>query len=170
MVGAPAHAWELDPSGFDNVWALRQSGRLPSDAVWFCSPEPKAVTTAQLLTEGEVGIVENLREHVRDTAEWIEDFQAVVRRAFAQPHLSAFPGWEPLTACRERIRLAVSGILDVHAGEDLVLVGHGTAWTLLAAALTGSEPDLDRWADLRMPDVIVVPLPAGGAPSVMLGA
>lgn len=38
----------------------------------------------------------------------------------------------------------------------MVLVGHGTAWTLLVAELTGSPADLARWDTLAMPDVIVV--------------
>jgi hypothetical protein len=37
-----------------------------------------------------------------------------------------------------------------------VLVGHGTAWTLVAADLTGQPPDLERWTSLAMPDVIPV--------------
>lgn len=152
--GVPADAWDLDPAGFDEVWALR--GRLPTDATWYSSPEPKAVATAQLLTEGEVGIVEGLREHVRDSTEWIEDFPAVVRRAFAEPDLTAHPGWEPLSACRDRVLRSAGGILEAHAGEDVVMVGHGTAWTLLAAEVTGQSPDLDRWSTLKMPDVIVV--------------
>ena len=152
--GVPADAWDLDPAGFDEVWALR--GRLPTDATWYSSPEPKAVATAQLLTEGEVGIVEGLREHVRDSTEWIEDFPAVVRRAFAESDLTAHPGWEPLSACRDRVLRSAGGILEAHAGEDVVMVGHGTAWTLLAAEVTGQAPDLDRWATLQMPDVIVV--------------
>jgi broad specificity phosphatase PhoE len=48
------------------------------------------------------------------------------------------------------------GLVDEHAGEDLVLVGHGTAWILLAGELTGTPPDLERWTSLRMPDVIEV--------------
>ncbi|MDO9496805.1 MAG: histidine phosphatase family protein [Nocardioides sp.] len=152
-----AAEWELDPAGFDDVWALRESGRLPREAVWFCSPEPKAVGTAQLLTEREVGIVDDLGEHERLSSDWIEGFEAVVRRAFAHPDLSAYPGWEPLTACRDRAVPAVRRILDVHSREDVVLVGHGTAWTLVVAELTASAPDLDRWASLAMPDVIVVP-------------
>jgi broad specificity phosphatase PhoE len=151
--------WELDPAGFDDVWALRESGRLPQRAAWFSSPEPKATATAQLLTEGDVGIVDDLREHERRTTEWLEDdraFSAVVRRAFAEPDLSAHPGWEPLSACRGRVVPAVRRIVDVHAGEDVVLVGHGTAWTVTVAELTGAAPDLDRWAALKMPDVLVV--------------
>ena len=28
----PAAEWELDPAGYDDVWALRASGRLPAAA------------------------------------------------------------------------------------------------------------------------------------------
>ncbi|WP_457208603.1 histidine phosphatase family protein [Nocardioides sp. P5_C9_2] len=152
----PASAWDLDPAGFDDIWALRESGRLPARAAWFCSPEPKAQQTAQLLTDGGVGIVEELREHER-AAGWLDDFPDRVRAAFADPSTPAAPGWEPLDACRERLVPAVRRILDVHGDDDVVLVGHGTAWTALVATLTGREPDLTRWASLGMPDVIELP-------------
>ena len=152
----PAHEWELDPDGYDAIWALRTSGRLPEQAVWFSSPEPKALATAELLTDGEVGVLDGLREQVRDSTDWIEDFEAVVGRCFAEPQLSAHPGWEPLSACRERVVRAADGVLSACAGADVVLVGHGTAWTVLAAALTGHEPDLEGWRALAMPDLIVV--------------
>ncbi len=152
----PAHAWALDPAAYDEVWALRESGRLPARAAWFSSPEPKALATAELLTDGDVGVVDGLREHVRDSTEWIEDFDDAVRRAFAVPDAVAVPGWEPLAACRERVLRAVDGILSAYGHDDVVLVGHGTAWTVLAAALTDTEPDLDRWHALQMPDLVVV--------------
>jgi len=151
----PAADWELDPAGFDEVWALRESARLPVDAAWFCSPEPKAIQTAQLLTEGEVGIVGGLREHVRAST-WIDDFGAVVRRAFEEPDVPAYDGWEPLATCRDRVGTTVRALLADHPDTDLVLVGHGTAWTALVADLTSSPPDLERWASLAMPDVMVV--------------
>ena len=152
----PASAWELDPARFDDVWALRESGRLPAGAAWFCSPETKAQQTAQLLTDGDVGIVEELREQER-AAGWFDDFADRVRAAFADPARPAAPGWEPLAATRDRLLPAVRRILDVHGDDDVVLVGHGTAWTLLVAELTGHEPDLVRWASLGMPDVLEVP-------------
>jgi broad specificity phosphatase PhoE len=155
--GEPAHRWDVDPAGYDDVWALRS--RLPARAAWFCSPEPKTMTTAQLLTDGEVGVVDDLREHVRESTDWIEDFPAVVRRAFARPDVPAYDGWEPLSACRGRVVAAARRILAVHGDDDVVMVGHGTAWTLLVADLTGDEPDLDRWESLGMPDVIEVPAP-----------
>jgi len=153
VVGDPAATWELDPATYDDVWALRS--RLPARATWFASPEPKAVQTAQLLTEGDVGVVDDLREHQR-SGEWVEDFAGAVRRAFERPDLPAVEGWEPLRDCRERVVSAVRRVRDVHAGEDVVLVGHGTAWTLAVADLTGRPPDLARWAALGMPDLIVV--------------
>jgi broad specificity phosphatase PhoE len=154
---SPASSWDLDPAGFDDVWALRESARLPAGAAWFCSPEPKAQQTAQLLTDGDVGIVDELREHER-AAGWHDDFADRVRAAFADPATPAAAGWEPLDATRARLVPAVRRILDVHGDDDVVLVGHGTAWTLLVADLTGREPDLARWTSLGMPDVIEVPL------------
>ena len=156
----PAAEWELDTAGFDDIWSLRESGRLPHRAAWFCSPEPKAQQTAQLLTDGAVGIIEELREHERAVTPWVEDrdeWHAVITRVFTHPAESALPGWEPLDVTRERLLPAVRRILDAHGDEDVVLVGHGTAWTLLVAELSGAEPDLARWRSLAMPDVVTVP-------------
>lgn len=149
----PASTWDLDPAAYDDVWALRD--RLPAAAAWCSSPEPKALATAELLTDGEIGVLDDLREHERE-AGWLEDFPGVVERAFADPTVPAAPGWEPLEDCRARVVPAVRRLLEVHAGEDLVLVGHGTAWTLVLADLTGHPPDLARWRALRMPDVWTV--------------
>ncbi len=151
--GVPAAQWDLDPASYDDVWALRASGRLPTRAAWFSSPEPKAIETAGLLTDGEVGVLPDLREHER-SGEWVDDFPAAVRRAFAEPDLPSVEGWEPLSACRDRVTRAVRRVLEVHGSDDVVLVGHGTAWTLVVADLTDRPPDLDGWQALAMPDVI----------------
>lgn len=150
--GRPAHEWPLDPSYADDVRALR--GRLPAGAVWFSSPEPKALGTAHLLTDRPVEVVPDLREHERDTSEWVEDFESALRRAFAEPDRPAQAGWATITDTRRRIVSAVAGVLDRHPDRDVVLVGHGTAWTLVRAQLLGEEPDLAWWAGLAMPDVV----------------
>jgi broad specificity phosphatase PhoE len=151
--GVPAADWDLDPEAYDDVWALRSSGRLPTRAAWFSSPEPKAIQTAQILTDADVGVLPDLREHER-TAEWVEDFRAAVRTAFARPAEPAVDGWEPLDVCRRRVTAAVRQVVDVHGAQDVVLVGHGTAWAVLVADLTGAPPDLARWEALAMPDLI----------------
>ncbi|MGZ4495673.1 MAG: histidine phosphatase family protein, partial [Nocardioides sp.] len=112
-----------------------------------------------------VTVVDDLREHERESTEWCDDFAGAVRRAFARPERAAAVGWEPLAALRDRLVPAVRRILDAVPPEDgLVLAGHGTAWTLLVAELTGNAPDLDAWQRLAMPDVLVVDLgrPTGG--------
>lgn len=155
----PPHEWGLDPAGHQAVDALRDSGRLPGGAAWYSSPEPKALETARGLTDAEISVEPALREHERHGTHWFDDradFHAAVRRAFERPEEPAVEGWEPLSATRERLVPAVRRILADHAGTDVVLVGHGTAWTLLVAELTGRAPDLEAWARLRMPDLWVV--------------
>ncbi|WP_275001470.1 histidine phosphatase family protein [Promicromonospora iranensis] len=151
----PASEWALDPAHEDDVVRFGAAGRLPEDAAWFTSPEPKAARTAELLAGRPVDVVHELREHER-AAGRVEDFPAVVAQAFARPDDVVRDGWEPLTRTRARVSAAVRRILAEQPGRDVVLVGHGTAWTVLVAELTGAEPDLDRWRGLRMPDVIVV--------------
>jgi broad specificity phosphatase PhoE len=144
--------WLLDPEHFDDVWTLRDS--LPTEAVWFSSPEVKAQQTAQLLTDDPVGIVNGLREQVRSG--WLDDIRSVVDRAFANPSVPALDGWETLDACRVRVATTVAGIRAAHPDPDLVLVGHGTAWTVLVAEITGTEPDLDALRAMAFPDLIVL--------------
>jgi broad specificity phosphatase PhoE len=148
----PAHEWPLDPAYADDVRALRP--RLPEHAAWYSSPEPKAIATARLLTDEPVEVVADLREHERHSNDWIGDFEGVVRRAFDRPDVPAYDGWEPLADTRRRVVRAVGSILDVNPSRDVVLVGHGTAWTLLRAEITGTPPDLDAWARLALPDVV----------------
>lgn len=111
----PASARELDPTGFDDVWTLRD--RLPQGAAWFTGPEPVSVATCQLLTEGEVGILAGLRE--------------------------PDPGEHP-DAVRERVAGTVGAVLAEEAGRDVVLVGHRQAWVVVAgdAAARLGTPDL----------------------------
>ena len=160
MRGLPPERWGLDPAGFPDIEALRRSLRVRDDAVWFSSPEEKALDTARRLTDGPVTVADDLSEHRRG-ARWFdspEEFRAAVRRAFERPDESAVPEWEPLSRTADRVVGAVRRLLDAH-DSDLVLVGHGTAWTVLAAAFSGGPPDLDAWERLAMPDVWVLDTP-----------
>lgn len=157
----PAAQWELDPAGFDDVWALRAQveRRVPRDAVWCCSPEPKAQQTAQLLTDTPVAVLPGLGEQRRD-ATWWPDFPARVAAAFARPELAAGPGWEPLLDCQQRLLGTVAAArADLAEGgrRPLVLVGHGTALCALEAGLRGLPLDdpavIGRWRGLGLPDL-----------------
>jgi len=163
--GAAPHTWQLHPAGLADIETLRDSGRLPADARWFSSPEPKALDTARGLTRSDITVVHDLREHEREVTHWFDhadEFADTVRRAFDRPDERAVPEWEPLASTRDRLLPAVRRILTDHPDEEVVLVGHGTAWTLLVAELTRARPDLEAWAALRMPDLWEVGQPVGG--------
>lgn len=158
----PAHRWGLDGAGLPAISELRTSGRIPCGARWFSSPEPKALATAMRLTDSEVVVVDGLREHERGVTPWFADQQEwaeLVSDVFTHADVAAYPGWEPLTVTRDRVVPAVRRILADHPTGEIVLVGHGTAWTVVKAELTGDAPDLDAWAALRMPDLWVVDVP-----------
>lgn len=151
----PAAQWSLDPAHHDDVLRLRRSGRLPDGALWFSSTEPKAVQTARLLTDTTVPALPDLCE-VRRPGRWVDDFEAAVLRGFADPDTAPLPGWESCRAATSRLTRCLNDLRTAEPGRDLVLVGHGTAWILLAATVSGTEPDVRRWQRLAMPDLIVV--------------
>jgi broad specificity phosphatase PhoE len=101
-----------------------------------------------------VGLVDGLREMTRPAHAWLDtaDWVALVRRSVAEPDTPAAPGWETASATTGRVLGAVRRIRGSCPTEEIVLVGHGTAWTLLVAALTGQPPDLEAWERLRLPD------------------
>ncbi len=156
--GVVAARWELSPDALPALRRLRRSGVLPLRAAWFSSPEPKAVATAETLWTGPITLVDALREAVRP-ATWYEDdaeFKAVVRRSVLRPHIPVADGWEPAARTQARVLEATRTILAESASDEVVLVGHGTAWTLLVSSLTGEAPDLPAWSGMRLPDVAVL--------------
>lgn len=156
--GQPAADWGLDPDGLPGLLTLRDSGVLPGDAAWFSSPEPKAVATARFLHPGRLTVVPGLEEQHRGSR-WFDDeaaFAAAVERAFTDPRHGAAPGWEPLAVTHERIVSTVGRLLADHPDVEVVVVGHGTAFTVLVSALTGSAPDLHFWRKLPMPGLWTV--------------
>lgn len=151
-VSEPAASWTLDKAGWPDIVKLAR--RLPSGALFFSSPEPKAVETAKLLTREPVEVVDDLRQQERLVPGWIDDMVGTVVRAFLRPDVSAYDGWEPIAMTRKRVAGAVRSILRLHPFGDVVLVGHATVWTLIVAELTAAEPDPELWAAIGMPDVI----------------
>lgn len=151
-----AATWPLDLATSADVRRLRAD--LPRTARFFTSPEPKARLTAALLTDGQVEVVPDLAEQVRLHAEWIEDIDAVRRRALLEPDRPAHEGWEPANRTRQRMRRALEAILAEHPDDDVVVITHGTGIALMAAELTDTPVDVDLPARLALPDVVVVEL------------
>jgi broad specificity phosphatase PhoE len=147
-----AHLWHLtaDPG----VAALAASRVLPSRSLWFTSPEPKAVETAALLGAREARVVPDLREADRAGC-WIDDqqeFRATISGYLRDDRTPAGPMWEPRDDVAKRLVTAARFIRAQAGRRNIVLVGHGTAFTLLVAELAGREPDVDGWIGLGLPD------------------
>jgi broad specificity phosphatase PhoE len=163
----PASGWALHPEAAAGFAELRASGALPGEAQarWFSSPEPKALGTARALTDTAIGPVDGLREMVRPAEPWrgAEEWRRIVRRSMEELDRPALPGWETGRATTERVVAAVGSIRECCPDDDLVLVGHGTAWTLLVSALTGRALDFDAWLRLRTPDHCVLELGDGAS-------
>lgn len=150
---APPWEWVLAPAAAMPVMLLRRSGVLPLDAVWVSSPEPKAASTARLLTEAVVRHDDDLREAFRDGRFLgAEIFQHRVLASFADLDSPAADRWEPLRDTRARMLRATQRAIAGAAGRNVVLVGHGTALTLLVSALTDCPPDVVAWQRMLMPD------------------
>jgi broad specificity phosphatase PhoE len=160
----PAHDWPLNDSARSGIEELRDSGALPVGAQWFSSPEPKALETARLLYSGEAQVVDDLREAERSPV-WFDvtsEFESTVARAFAKPDLVVVPGWEPLARTRSRVTRAARALLAAAApASDVVMIGHGTAWTLLIAELTATEVDVASWRSILMPDQCAIDVDCG---------
>jgi broad specificity phosphatase PhoE len=155
-----AHEWTLSPDAQQGLVALRHSGVLPAGAVWFSSPEPKAMETARFLSDGVIVIRDGFREQVRSARSLSGgDLRSAVRRAFEDPHQAALPGWEPLGRTRRRVTSAARPLIESLAPTaQVVATGHGTAWTILVSELTDSPPDLEAWEQMLMPDHCAIDL------------
>ena len=155
----PANEWPLADASDPGLTQLREAQVLPVSARWVSSPEPKAHGTATLLRGTGVDVCADLVEQKRGDR-WLDDqarFVDTVRRAVLSPTVPAEAGWEPVAVTSQRVVGAVRTLVQTTVG-DLVLVGHGTAWTLLVAELTGADPDLAAWRGMRMPDVCILDL------------
>lgn len=101
--GTPPANWVLDLEHQRDVAELAARAPWPDDAMWFTSPEPKAARTASLLAGQSVDVVDDLREHDRGVGGWVDDFQAAMAEAFAQPGSAVRDGWETLSETRRRV-------------------------------------------------------------------
>lgn len=151
-----ASTWELAPGQEEQLKTI--AAQLPDGARYFSSPEPKALATARMLTPEPVEVVADLREHERGAA-WIDDYEGTVMRALLRPIESAHEGWDTCFRTQQRVVAATQRLLDRLPGKDLVLVGHGIAWTLLIADFTETDADPESWAALGMPDLVVLQPP-----------
>jgi broad specificity phosphatase PhoE len=114
------------------------------------SDEPKAWQTLE--GAGEVTRDARFGEVQREGDSW--DGSRELHRAYVDG--AEHPGWEPRLEVAARFEAAVENHVARAAGRPLVVASHGMVMT---ARIGLAAPGL-FWADLRLPDVIVVDLAA----------
>jgi broad specificity phosphatase PhoE len=155
----PAETWPLSDLGLQQAQKLAE---LPfwQDVHLICSSvEPKALQTAQIVAERHDLPVEpsfDLREWRRPGVLVSKDeYQATVRRAFANPAASV-NGWEPTGEAQTRIMVAIERLLMLHEGQTLAVASHSVVLTLYLAHLTDTLPDMELWHSIPFASAIQV--------------
>ncbi len=151
----PSPGWYFGSGSADEtdeqaaVAPLLESGVLPAQARWFSSPDADEIPLHGI----EVEEVEGLRDAHRPLEITGEpEFIAAVTAYLRDGLIPDGADWETRVDVTLRIVDTTLAILATFPSEDVVLVGHGIAFTLLVAALTGSKPDAEAWRHLRAID------------------
>jgi broad specificity phosphatase PhoE len=145
---APAAAWELSSEGRCDAKVLARA--LPVGALLVARREPKARQTLE--PARSVCTDERFNEVTRDEP-YEGDFRAR-RRAYVTG--TDYAGWEPRGQVVARFAEGVRFWTAQADGRPLVIASHGMAMTLwLTTTVSLADPGA-FWADLRLPDLLVV--------------
>ncbi|CAM3330032.1 histidine phosphatase family protein [Stackebrandtia soli] len=150
----PPGRWRLDAAG--NAAARTLRPRLPRDARFLSSTEPKAVDTATALADGEPvtvhsDLIEVGRPHLVDV-----DYRAV---AAAYLGGTVTPDWEPHAEVVARFDGAIRESLAADT-RPLVVVTHGLAMTLWIDTVLDIGDRVAWWRRLGFPELVTVPASA----------
>jgi broad specificity phosphatase PhoE len=133
----------LSDAGRRQITGLAESWPMqPPDAL-YASPLRRAIESAETFASTfhrPIVVRRCLREWAADTSGIPQaDYVALEARAWADLDLVP-PAGESLRMAAARIRSCVEEIAGHHPGETVVLMGHGTLFSLLTAALRGIPP------------------------------
>ncbi|MBS0471005.1 MAG: histidine phosphatase family protein [Proteobacteria bacterium] len=155
--GVPSAEWELDAEGRRAAELLAERLRVYTFPEAVCSPEPKALATAQPIARKfgiPVVIDEGLSEHQRRTVDIVsrEIAERRIAALFDNPGDVVF-GEESADACFARFSCAIKSRLP--SEKDLLFVTHGTVLTIFLSRVCGFEP-MPFWHKLGLPSAVVL--------------
>ncbi|MGH2537548.1 MAG: histidine phosphatase family protein [Candidatus Promineifilaceae bacterium] len=158
----PASDWRLGTEGVRRCAWLAAALALYEPAQIVASCEPKAAETAvqvSRLLDVQWQTTMGLHEHERPRAGLLpqSEFERKVAQLFARPQERVF-GAESGAEAGARFATAVAGCLAHSAGQNLIVVAHGTVITLLVAAHQPIEP-FAFWRTLGLPSVVALRMP-----------
>ena len=159
----PASTWQLSESGRDKAELLAEELRGFSPASIWCSKEPKAIETAQILADAlnvPVNVTDGLEEHHRDNVPYFpaqDDFEHAIEQFFLNPEQPVL-GEETAQQALQRFTAAINRAIEATAADTAIIVTHGTVMTLYTASVSGVEPT-GFWRSLETPSFVVLTPP-----------
>ncbi|MCY3783220.1 MAG: histidine phosphatase family protein [Chloroflexi bacterium] len=159
----PAAEWRLSERGRRRAKAmaalLRDYG---ANRIW-CSREPKAVETAEIVGSAldiPIRVKDGLEEHHRHNVPFFpttQEFEQAIEAFFSQPTRLVLGSETASQAC-DRFSAAIDAVLEADSA-DAIVVTHGTMMTLYLAQVADIPP-MDFWRELRTPCLVEVELPS----------
>lgn len=159
----PASTWRLSESGRAKAKLLAEELRGFNPASIWCSKEPKAIETAQILADMlnvPVNVTDGLEEHHRDNVPYFpsqDEFEQAIEQFFLNPEEPVL-GEETAQQALQRFTAAIDRIIATGTAETAIVVTHGTVMTLYTASVSGVEP-MCFWRSLETPSFVVLTPP-----------
>ncbi|MGN7356234.1 histidine phosphatase family protein [Paenibacillus sp. SAF-054] len=147
----------LSDQGFEDVHRVQELLRNEEMDAFYSSPYRRAVQTvneAALAAGKQLVLVEDLRERSLAEEHFCvkgEHFQDMKKRLYDNFD-DAYPGGESSAEAQRRGVQAILGILDRHAGHQVVVGTHGDIMTLILNHFDRSY-GYDFWRSTSMPDI-----------------
>lgn len=158
----PAAEWRLSERGRRRAEAMAARLRgYRANLIW-CSREPKAVETAEIVGSAldiSIRVTDGLEEHHRGNVPFFpttKEFEQAIEEFFSQPSRLVLGSETASQAC-DRLTGAIDAVLEADS-LDAIVVTHGTVMTLYLAKLADIPP-MDFWRELRTPCLVEVEIP-----------
>ena len=159
----PASTWRLSNRGRTKAKQLAEELRAFTPASIWCSNEPKAIETAQILAhalKAPLQVADGLEEHHRSSVPYFptqDEFEQAIRQFFHNPQQHVL-GEETAQQALRRFTAAINRIIATDTADTAIVVTHGTVMTLYMASVSGVEP-MCFWRRLETPDFVVLTPP-----------
>lgn len=161
--GKPASTWRLSERGRAKAKLLADELRCFNPASIWCSKEPKAIETAQILAgalNAPLRIIDGLEEHHRSGVPYfpaLDDFEHAVERFFRNPDKLVL-GEETAHQALHRFTAAIDRAKEATDDDATVVVTHDTVMTLYMASVAGIRP-MRFWRNLDTPSFVALTPP-----------
>lgn len=137
----PADEWSLSEKGIEETNRLLEKSFWKEVGAVYASTEPKAFAVAEMVREKfglpytEVGAIKEIDRSATGFLPY-DEYMEVIEEFYRNPQVNV-RGWESAEHARQRMKTAISDLMNAHQGEIVAVIGHGASGTLLACEVQG---------------------------------